>query len=60
MSFKKVVIEPTMCKKKKTNKPITKKPKISFKKSKKNKKPKKSKQLKHLIKSVKDKNWKHL
>ena len=57
MAFKKVVIEPTMCKKK-TKKSIAKKPirKSVVKK----KRQRKSKQLQKLIKSVKGKHWKQL
>ena len=54
MAFKKVVIAPTMCKKKS----IAKKPirKSVVKK----KRQRKSKQLQKLIKSVKGKHWKQL
>ena len=62
MTFKKVVIEPTMCKKKSkksvAKKSIAKKPirKSVVKK----KRQRKSKQLQKLIKSVKGKHWKQL
>ena len=66
MSFKKVVIEPIMCKNKKANKSIAKKSiakkeSNSMKKSiVKKKKRRKSRELQNLIKSVKGKQWKQL